>query len=81
MLRFISGFLMASSVAIAMGIDSRCENFNSQSNSQKLAKKLYEQAFIHQMNGEWQKAKDASYCSSMIVNGQARWLVEAQDLL
>ncbi len=81
MLRFIAVFLMASSVAMATGVHSKCPNFANQSEAHDLAKKLYEEAFIHQMNGEWQKAQDASYCSSMILNGQQRWLVEAQDLL
>lgn len=74
--------LLFSMTSLSLG--DQCQVFKDkyqELNEQGLAKKLYEQAFIHQLNGQWQEAQRASDCSSAIINGHNRWSIESSDLL
>lgn len=80
---FIALFII-SLAAIGSNLEQKCQELGAKypkSSRQELSKKLYEEAFIHSMNGQWQRAEDASRCSLMLLNGESKWAIEASDLL
>lgn len=48
--------------------------------ARKIGKALYEQAFILSFDSDWENAKRASACSSLLLNGSRHWRIEAKNL-
>jgi hypothetical protein len=66
--------------AVFAEIYVQCQNLNKALSAREQSIKLYEKAFIHSMNRQWQLAKEASDCSLKIQHLD-KWKIEAKDLL
>lgn len=86
MARLIFGVVASLSFSfkgLASELDQRCQklvDLYPKESTYQLSRKLYQKAFIHSMNREWQEAEDASICSLKLLNGTERWSVEFSDL-
>ena len=76
---FVALFTLCSAVFAEIYV--QCQKFNNSSLSiREQSIKLYEKAFILQMNAQWQLAKEASDCS-LNMQHLAKWKIESTDLL
>lgn len=73
-----------SELSLSIEQQSSCQPFLDEYHgldAKEVAKILYKQAFVLSFDSDWEAAKKASTCSSLLLNGSSHWRIEALSLV